>query len=1188
MDYCGRSLRRQIVVGNTKKMTSVFFLVLILLGGMIGVGEAAAQTPTGTIQGTVTDKLGAVVPNSDVTVRDLATNSLRTAKTDSKGHFEVPLLPNGSYELVVKMASFKSEIVSPITLDVDQTVDLPVVLSTGQSTEVVTVSAGSELLQTSNSSIGQVIGNEDIVELPLANRNIFELDLLVPGVHDFGATSAPATSGSVQFGRFNANGGPTQSSEYMLDGATAVVANLNSVALIPTIDALQQSKIITANIPAEFGRTGGVVFNAVYKTGTNGLHGTLYEFNRNAFMAANSWVNDANHTPKPFSNINTFGFSLGGPVWLPKIFDGRNRLFFAVNYEGYRDITPVNALLTVPTVAQKMGDFSQTEDVNGNLIKIYDPATVLPSGVRTQFANNKIDPSRFDPVGLKLLSYYPDPNVTPTNINSQASNYLTHGSAYNRQNEYSIKLDYNLNERNKLMFRYTVSSQGGGNADYFPNNNGCPGCAYDVNPAGTFSPRGGGAALFVYPKNIAAGYTRIISPNTLFDLHLAYNRQLIERLPQSDGFDLTTIGWNAKYNSEVYLRQFPPITLNNYQGLGTNGSSDLLIRGDNTVAGNMSLTFIRGKHSFKTGVDIRNLRYNETGSTGAITPAFTFGAQWTQLNANTSNVLQGNAVADLLLGLPNTGTFSAPAAEAFQWWYGAGYFQDDWRVGRKVTLNLGIRWGVETPYTDRHNRSSYLDPTVSTAATALVPGALGGIQFPGLHLANRRRYETDINGWDPRLGLAYAATNRIVFHAGYSLTHQPTFTYGFGSAAFGMQGYSSTTAMTVSTDNLHPINTIDDPFPNGFAPPTGNSLDQNTALGTNIVTQLRYGVHTPYIQVYSAGIDQQFGNKTVIGVAWVGSHGVHEFSSIEMNQLTAEQYKLGAALSTNVTNPFYPLVAQGLITSGALASKTVQMGQLLKPFPQFTDVINNNYSMGTMTYNSLQVHAQHTQSKTLSFLGAYTWQKNLGNVGERYNNAVVYQNPYHTAGEEALTPIDVAHSLSGGVVYVLPFGRGQRFGRSLPFYLNAVAGGWQVNGIYQIADGVPLYINQNNTLSFGAQAQRPTRNFNVSLKLPKDQRTPAHYFNTAALTATGSYQYGNERPYEGDLRGPGTNNLKVSVTKNNQVGEHIKLQLRCEYFNVANHPIYAAPGTSLGSTTFGIVSSKTQNRTGQLAGKLIF
>jgi hypothetical protein len=1160
----------------------------MLAAGICGVSRASAQTPTGTIEGTVTDSTGAVVPNGDVTIRDLATNSSRSAKTNGRGHFVVPLLPTGSYELSVRVSSFKVEVVSPITLDVDQTVDLPVVLTPGQSNETVTISAGSELLQTTTSSIGQVIDNQDIVELPLANRNIFELDLLVPGVHDFGATSAPATSGSVQFGRFNANGGPTQSSEYMLDGATAVVANLNSVALVPTIDALQQSKIITANIPAEFGRTGGVVFNAVYKTGTNQIHGTIYEFNRNAFMAANSWVNDANGVKKPRSNINTFGFSIGGPVWLPWIFNGKNRLFFAANYEGYRDITPVNALLTIPTVAQKSGDFSQTKDVNGNLIKIYDPATVQANGVRTQFPNNMIDPSRFDAVGLKLLSYYPDPNVTPTNINSQSSNYLTHSSGYNRQNEYSVKIDYDLNNRNKLMFRYTASSQGGGNADYFPNKNGCPGCAYDVNPAGTYSPRGGGAALFVYPKNLAASYTRVISANTLFDLHLAYNRQLIERLPQSDGFDLTAIGWNAKYNSEVYLRQFPPITLNNYQGLGTNGASDLLIRGDNTVAGNASLTLIRGAHSVKFGADVRNLRYNETGSTGSITPSFIFGAQWTQLNANTSNVLQGNAVADLLLGLPNSGAFSAPAAEAFQWWYGAGYIQDDWRASRKLTLNLGIRWGVETPYTDRHNRSSYFDPTVSSAATVLVPGALGGIQFPGLHLANRRRYKTDLDGWDPRLGLAYAVTDKIVFHAGYSLTHQPTFTYGFGSAAFGMQGYSSSTAMTVSTDNLHPINKIDDPFPNGFAPATGNTLDANTALGQNIVTQLRYNVHTPYIQVYSAGIDQQFGKKTVIGWAYVGSHGVHEFSSIELNQLKPAQYALGAALTTQVPNPFYPLVAQGLITSGALASKTVQQGQLLKPYPQFTDVINNDYSMGTMTYNSLQIHAQHTQSKNLSFLGAYTWQKNMGNVGERYNNAVVYQNSYNTSAEKALTPIDVAHSLSGGVVYVLPFGHGQKFGANMPSYINAVAGGWQVNGIYQIADGVPLYINQNNTLSFGAQAQRPTRNFGVSLKLPKDQRTTAHFFNTAALTATGSYLYGNERPYEGDLRGPGTNKLNVSVTKNTQIGKHVKFQLRCEYFNVANHPIYAAPGTTLGSTSFGIVSSKTQNRTGQLGGKFIF
>jgi len=1177
------------VVGSIARITRLAVSVLMLLGGILGVNQASAQTPTGTIQGTATDKTGAVVPNADITIRDLATNSLRAAKTGAKGQFEVPLLPTGSYELVLKAASFKEEVVSPITLDVDQTVDLPIVLTRGQITEVVTISAGSELLETTTSSIGQVIGNQDIVELPLANRNIFELDLLVPGVHDFGATVAPATSGSVAFGRFTANGGPTQSNEYMLDGATAVVANLNSVSIVPTIDALQQTKILTANVPAEFGRSGSVVFNATYKTGTNGLHGTLYEFNRNAFMAANLWVNDANHVAKPFSNINTFGFSLGGPVWLPKIFNGKNRLFWFTNYEGYRDVTPVAALLTVPTVAQKNGDFSQTRDTNGTLINIYDPATVIANGNRQQFPGNVIPSNRFDNTGVKLLSYYPDPNTTPTNLNSQSSNYLTHSSAYNIQNEYSIKIDYNYNERNKFMARYTASTQGGGNADYFPKMQGCPGCLVDSNPAGVYSPRGGGAALYVIPKNVALGYTKVISPNTLLDVHAVVNRQLISRLPQSGHFDLTTIGWPAAYNSEVYYRQFPSLSITNYQGLGTSGASDLLIRGDNTLSTTASLTLIRGAHSIKIGGDWRVLRYNETGSTGAITPAFTFGQNWTQLNANTANVDQGNAIADLLLGIPTNGSFSAPAAEAFQWFYAAGYAQDDWRVSSKLTLNLGFRYGVETPYTDRFNRSSYFDPKVANAATALVPTAIGGIQFPGKDLASRRRYTADIMGFDPRLGMAYAVTDKIVFRAAYGIMHQPTFTYGFGSANFGMQGYSNSTQMVVSGNGLNATTLIDNPFPNGFSPPTGNTLDSNTFLGQNVTTQLRYGTHTPYIQQFTAGLEQTFGQATVVGLSYVGSHGVHEYSTIDLNQLTPAEYALGnAALNKQVTNPYFPLVAKGLITSGTLSTATTTEGQLLKPFPEFTDVLDNYTSIGTMTYSSLQMKVQHNYNKNLSVLSAYTWQKNMGNVGERYNNTVSYQNAYDTSAEEAVSPLDIAHTLAAGIIYKLPIGRGQTFGGSMPRWADVLSGGWQLNTIFQVAGGSPLYISQTNNLGFGAQSQRPTRNYGISLKLPPGTRTAQHFFNTSAFSVTPNSMYGNSKPYDGDLRGPGTNKINASLIKNEHFGEWVKIQFRAEFFNLLNHPLYAAPGTQLGASTYGISASKSGNRTGQLGLKMIF
>ena len=334
-----------------------------------------------------------------------------------------------------------------------------------------------------------MISNQQIVEMPLSNRNVLQLDTFVPGVLDFGATSAPATQGSVAFGRFEANGGPTNSNEFMLDGASDVVANLNSTNVVPTIDALSESNILTSNVPAEFGRTGAIVFNATYKSGTNQVHGTVYEFLRNSFLNPNSWVNDANHAPKIFSNINTFGFSVGGPIIIPKLFNGRNRLFFFANYEGYRDVTPISMLLTVPTAAERACDFSGLVNASGAQIKIYDPLTTTQTGpntyTRQQFSYNGvanvIPTNRLTQVGKNFISYYPLPNAASTSP-AQTSNYLTHTSGYNVQNEWSVKVDYNINEKNMLFARYTSSNQGGGAANLFRANPACPECLVDLNP----------------------------------------------------------------------------------------------------------------------------------------------------------------------------------------------------------------------------------------------------------------------------------------------------------------------------------------------------------------------------------------------------------------------------------------------------------------------------------------------------------------------------------------------------------------------------------------------------------------------------------------------------------------------------------------------------------------------------------
>lgn len=1175
-----------LVRTKTGPVSPVFFLLLLL---SFFFPTASAQTATGTVEGTVTDSSGAVIPQCHIVVRELQTNSERATDSGDDGYFAIPLLPTGNYELDVTKQGFKTYTRSPLHLDVNQQMDLTVQLDVGSASQVVNVIAQAPLLETATSSVGQVVGNQQIGQMPLSNRNILQLDTFVPGLLDFGATSAPATSGSVGFGRFEANGGPTNSNEFMLDGASDVVANLNSTNIIPTIDAVQESKILTSNIPAEFGRTGGIVFNATYKSGTNSLHGTLYEFNRNAVFNANSWVNDHNHQAKIFSNINTFGATLGGPVLIPKIFNGKDRLFFFTNYEGYRDVTPVSLLLTVPTLAERGGDFSNLRDANGNLIKIYDPTTTTSTGgnnyTRQQFSYNNvanvIPPSQLDSVGTKLMSYYPEPNATPTNTNSNTSNFLTHTSAYNVQNEWSLKIDYNLNENNKLFARYSSSNQGGGAANEFGATPSCSECAVHSNPAGPYSPRGGGAALYVIPKNAVIGYTHVISPTTLLDLRAVLNRQLITRTPQASGFDLTTLGMPGSLNAAQYYKQFPGITVSNFEGLGTHANGDLLVRGDTTIAANGSLTLIRGHHSIKTGGDFRMFRYDESGGTNNLTPGFTFDQAWTQQNPFVSNTLQGSGLASMLIGVPTSGTVITPAATALQWFYGAVYVQDDWKATDRLTLNLGVRYDIETPYTDRYNRATYFSPTVTNAATAVDPSAVGGLQFVAKDTGSRWRFPANYKDFAPRLGLAFRVTNSTVFRAAYGMLYQPILTYGFGAGNYGTQGYSQTTSMVVSTDGgLTPANYVDNPFPAGLVKPTGNTLGSSTFLGQSVTTQLRYGVRTPYVEQYSAGLEQQVGS-TLIGLGYVGTHGVHEFLTYSANQLTPANYALGAALAAQVTNPF-----QGTILTGTESTPTIARGQLLRPFPEFTDVLDNYATLGTITYNSLQAKVEHRYRNGLYLLGAYTWGKNLGNVGERYANAMTYQNAYDLGAERSYSPLDIASNLTAMATYALPIGRGQLLAGSAQPWLNTILGGWQINGMIALADGPPLLIsNSINGLGYGAQVQRPNRNYGESLKLPN--RTPAHFFNTAVFSATPLYTFGNSKPYDGNLRGIGTNNVNLALDKDTEL-EKFTLQFRAEFYNALNHPLWASPVTSYGSTSFGVSANKVNNRTGQLALKLIF
>ena len=542
----------------------------------------------------------------------------------------------------------------------------------------------------------------------------------------------------------------------------------------------------------------------------------------------------------------------------------------------------------------------------------------------------------------------------------------------------------------------------------------------DSNPAGAFSARGGGSDLFIYPKNAVVGYTQTLSPTTVLDVRYSMNRQLLSRLPQSGGFDLTAAGFPQSLASSVFYSTFPPIAIQNYQGLGTNSNGDYLRRGDLTHAAQGSITQLRGSHTLKFGSDFRMFRYFDIQATD-VTPSFSFNQTWTQQDPFTANALAGWSLASFLLGTPAGGNNRIPGSVALQYFYTAGYIQDDWRVNSRLTLNLGFRYDLETPFTERYNRSTTFDLNVRSAAATRVPNAIGGLQFMGKDIDSRYRNSTDTNNFGPRIGVAYKITDSIVLRSAYGIFYQPSLVNGYGTVSFGANGYDGDTPFVASVDGgLTPSRYLRNPFPDGFNQPVGNALGADTLVGQNVTTQLR-DIVVPYSQQYNVGIQYQF-RSFLFDVGYVGSHGLNQAINISMNQLPVEYFGLGAALNQQLPNPFL-----GLVDRGAFANPTLSRGQLLRPFPQFTDVQNNYQTSGNMNYNSLQAKVERRFAGGFSLLGAYTWSKNIGNVGERYHIGTGVANQYDLDAERGLSPLDIPHRLTITYLYELPFGRGKNF-----------------------------------------------------------------------------------------------------------------------------------------------------------------
>jgi hypothetical protein len=1068
---------------------------------------------------------------------------------------------------------------SGITLHVNDSVRLDFSLEIGVVSQKVDVVESAPLLRSTDASLGEVVDNRKVVSLPLNGRSSFRLADLNPG---FIAT--PASYG--QFGdipvnttwdaNFSINGGQGYSNEIMIDGTPSTAGFFDQITTMPSVDALTEFKVQSSTMSAQFGHLSGGLLNVTTKSGTNQFHGSLYEFWRNNILGANDYFNNLAGRANPPFRMNQFGGALGGPVDLPHVYHGVNHTFFFFNYEGTRWRRGAVFTTTVPTAAERDGDFSNDLTTTGALVKIYDPITTQANPnqkgayIRQQFADNVIPASRINPVAARIVSYYPLPNLTGTPVPG-INNYVSNAGTAVNKDQYTFRIDHQITDLQRIFGRGSFDNTDLCQPNYFGN-------------VATPSPGTVGCTPF-RTRSATLAYLYTLSSSSVFSINLGYARWDQVRAGVSYGFDQTTLGVPTSLVSQEQIPSFPSINMAGYSGLG-NQTQLYLNNGNDNFSLLPTLNLMKGRHAITTGVDLRMNRinfFNPNAPAGnySFSQAFTQGP-----NPTVSAATSGDSFASLLLGTPASGSLTYDAGVSLQNYYFAGFIQDDYHVSNRLTINLGLRYDVESPYTERRNQLVSFSPSVpSPAANPSFPGLKGGLTFASP--SNRQVYAWDTNNFGPRIGLAYQLPWKTVIRSGASLFYAPLQISNNAVGFSPSSGFSSSTPMVTSLNGgLTPFTTLSNPFPSGLTPPTGSSLGPATFLGQGL-TVWAGRPKTPQSYQWNFDLQHELPGSILIDVAYVGNRGVHLAAQNEIDTLPTQYLAMGNALLNSVANPFF-----GRITSGTLAQSSVIAESLLTPYPQFTavNVVNDTY--GESMYNSLELKVNKRFSNGLGFLFSYTFSKWITNVPwaasaiGNNNGSGTIQNWNNLRGEFALSPQNMTNIVAISWNYDLPFGKGRMFGSNWQGSKQWILGGWQLNGLTRLSSGPPLALSTavNSTYSLGGGSRPNSNGQNATLSNPSIYE----WFNTVTVSAPAPFTFGNVSRTI-NVFAPGIANWDVSLFKDLPIHERANLQFRAEFFNVFNRANFAPPDTTLGDKTFGqITSSQLLPRVGQLALKLTF
>jgi Carboxypeptidase regulatory-like domain/TonB dependent receptor len=1151
-----------------------------------------AQEARGKITGTVTDPNKAAVPGASVKIVDQARGTTLTLTTNNDGFFQAPLLLSATYQVVVEISGFKKYIQDGVVLQINEVRDLNISLEVGGNQETVTVTADAPTLNLADANLGQTLDQKRVAELPLVHGDPYTLIGLSTGVAYTGDPRLDRPFEPTHIIGYAVDGTRGNRMDLLIDGAPATAtANANEViaSYVPPSDIVQEFKVQTATFDSQFGNTEGAVTSISIKSGTNQYHGTGYLWTEPAGMAANDLFGNARGQARPLTFSNRPGFSVNGPVRIPKLYNGKDKTFFLFGFERIHDTRPrfdAGPSVYVPTQAMKDGNLS------GLGVNIFDPLTRVNTGTvsnpvwtGTQFTGNIIPANRINPVSKALLAYFGNPKQPGLVGNIFDSTLLEKTVKYNN---FTFRIDQNIGTKDRMFVRGSWYTRIGAYNDY------------------TATPYAGVNFSFVSRQGVIDD-VHTFNATTVLNVRYGYNRfiRISDQEPDAQQFDLTKAGFPASFNSLTpeLMRRFPRFDFPSNSVLGSGLTNENRPVDSHSVSAVLNKSL--DKHAVKFGAEMRIYREDDSFNSNDQTGQFIFDNSYTRPSSSSSSDVNGvQAFASFLLGYPTTTQIvrRADYSEYSKTW---GFFvQDDFKFNNKLTLNLGLRYEVETPLVERQNKSvsgfdlSYTQPiqaavqakyaTLNDAALkALLPqiNVPGGLLFAGKDTGSGL-YRTPKNSFLPRLGFAYQLGTKTVIRGGFGLFA------GFLGERRGdaiQPGYTQTTTAAITTNtNGAPLPfTLSTPFANTtILDPVGNSLGKQTGLG-QAISFFNQNPKVGKQARFQIGMQRELPGGWVAEAEYVFNHGynleiIRNINALPDSFLNPDNSRTAAQLANSnflgaaVTNPF-----ADLLPGTSFNNKTIARSQLLRPFPEFGDVLTSNND-GKSWYHAGQFSVQKRFSKGYTVQASYTWSKWL--------QATEYLNSGDARPTKMIADQDSTNRFAFSTLYGLPFGKDQKFLSSPNWLMNAVFGGWQIGGTYQAQSGFPIPFGAYNITS--AVTSGDLFYVGGAIAIPRSQRTTSRWFNTAAFSTELPANHLRSLPYRfSTVRRDFINNVDMSLKKDVQIRETMKVQLKFELLNAFNHPYFPNPVVLQTATNFGQISASNQAnyaRRAQMGVKFIF